>query len=436
MTGRRRLVMLAAALAGAAACTEQTPPAMQGQGDGPPPPSDTAPDAASPADTAPRRRTVIAVDLGGFADEASAVRARDSLAALGWEPFVRRTVDAAPWRVRVAPSREREVAAAIAGAFTTAERQAQVVMDTTEQRRPTVQLHPVNNGTHGMMAELRWTFAEGRRAILVVEDPVSIEADPLPDGFVLADERTHAVMQRDSVWDVAPSPDWQRVAFGRAYVIPVGGRNSAGIGQWMRVSQRTNLNVDVVRRGAFPVSGMSGAVGFAQPVVEALSPDSTNPSALERQVRTPVPMAGGWRLRWSRDGRTLAVGLAPTRAVADDAEASAWVAVDAESFASRGALQDYVALASLEWTRGPRIELTTTPDPAPRRLEITGGVVESRGGWVTVRGAASRGRLRVLGPGTALAATRDGHFVLALAPPVTVREGEPRSRAVVYQLVP
>lgn len=436
MTGRRRPAALAAlALAGAVACKEPPPRAMQGQGDGPPP-ADTAPDAAVPADTAPRRRTVIAVDLGGFADEAAAVRVRDSLAALGWEPFVRRTADAAPWRVRVAPSREREIAAAIAGAFTAAERQAQVVMDTTEQRRPTVQLHPVNNGTHGMMADLRWAFAEGRRGILVVEDPVSIEADPLPDGFLLADERTHAVMQRDSVWDVAPSPDWQRVAFGRAFVIPVGGRNSAGIGQWMQVSQRTNLNVDVVRRGAFPVSGMSGAVGFAQPVVEALSPDSTYRSALVRQVRTPVPMSGGWRVRWSRDGRTLAVGLAPTRAVADDAEASAWVAVDAESFASLGALQDYVALASIDWTRGPRIELTTTPDPAPRRLEITGGVVESRGGWVTVRGAASRGRLRVLGPGTALAATRDGEFVLALAPPVTVREGEPRSRAVVYQLVP
>jgi len=405
---------------------------MQGQGDGPPP-ADTTREV--PVDSGPRRRTVLAVDFGGFPDEAAATRVRDSLAALGWEPFVRRTGDAAPWRVRLAPSRERPVVEAIVGAMNAGGRQTQIVIDTTEQRRPTVRLQPVNNGTHGMMAELRWTFAEGRRGLLVVEDPVSIEADPLPDGFVIADERVHALVQRDSVWDVAPSPDWRRVAFGRAFVIPVGGRNSAGIGQWMQVSQLTNLSVDVVRRGAFPVSGMSGAVGFAQPVVETISPDSADPSALVRQVRTPVPMAGGWRLRWSRDGRTLAVGLAPTRAVADDAEASAWVAVDAESFAAQGALQDYVALAPVDWTRGPRLELTTTPDTAPRRLEIAGGVVESRGGWVTVRGAATQGRPRVVGPGMALAATRDGEFVLVLAPPLVAQEGEPQSRAVVYHLV-
>jgi hypothetical protein len=379
---------------------------------------------------------VLAVDVGGFPDSLPAARLRDSLAAAGWESFVSLAGGNAPWRVRVAPSRERLLVETVAAGLAAAGRPAQLVVDTVAQRRPTVQLHPVNRGTHGMRASLRWSFGEDRRAIVAVEDPVSVEGDALPNGFVLADERWPTVVQRDSVWDVAPSPDWRRVAFGRAFIIPVGGRDAAGIGQWFAVARRTNLDVESVRRGAFPVSGMSDMRGFAQPVVEPLGPDSTGGSLLQRQVRTPVPLAGGWRVRWSQDGRTLAVGLPPRQAVRDDAPASSWLAVDARSFVVLGELQDYVALASPTWVEGPTLELESVPDSAPRRLEIAGGTAESADGWIVARGTATRGQRRVVGPGALLAVTRDGHFLLAVAPAAAVQQGEPRSRAVLYQLSP
>ena len=438
-TTRVVAALLAALCLGVAACDDRPAPALQGQGtadDGPDVGTAPAP-VSQPADTAARERMVRLLDIGGYADSAGAARLRDSLARAGWEAFVQSVAgDAAPWRVRVAPSREPAVTEAVRAGFAAAGRQVREVAELVDQARPTVLLHPVNRGTHGMSARLRWTVGGDRRALLVVEDPVSIEGDPLPNGFLLADERRPTVVQRDSVWDVAPSPDWQRVAYGRAYVISVGGRDSVGIGQWFVVAQRTNLDVEVLRRGSFPVSGMSGARGFAQPMIEPLAADSISDSPLQRHVTTPIPVAGGWRVRWSADGRTLAVGLPPARAVRDDAPPSEWMAVDAASAILRGELQSYTPLATLSWTEGPTLDLTTAPDPSPRRLTIEGGAVESQHGWVTVQGAATRGARRVVGPGAALAATRDGEFVLALAPVPTVRPGEPRVRAVVYQLAP
>jgi hypothetical protein len=428
-------LLVAATLAGAG-CTERPAAGLQGQGTSADGPDFDAGAAPAVEDTAARRRTVIAVEVGAFADSAGAARLRDSLAAAGWEAFVRAMADGAPWRVRVAPSRERTLAEAVLAGFAALERRSQVVVDTVLQQRPTVRLHDVNGGTRGMSARLRWARGADDRALLVVEDPVSVEGDPLPDGFLLADERRGTVLQRNSVWDVAPSPDWRRVAYGHAFLVPVGGRDSVGVGQWFAVVQQTNLELRVVRRGAFPVSGMSGAMGFAQPVVEPVGPDSAGASLLHKQVRSRVPIAGGWRVRWSADGRTLAVGLPPARAVSDDAPPERWIALDAESFVSMGELQGYTAMATLRWTDGPTIDHTTPPDRASRRLPIAGGAVESGGGWVTAQGAVTRGERRLLGPGAALATTRDGRFVVALAPVGTVRPGEPRVRAVVYELVP
>ena len=79
-----------------------------------------------------------------------------------------------------------------------------------------VTVTPVNNGTHGMRERISWLFSPDRKAVLVVADPVSSEADALPNGFFFGDETRGFQVQVDSVWDVAVSPDWKWIGFGRA----------------------------------------------------------------------------------------------------------------------------------------------------------------------------------------------------------------------------
>ena len=58
------------------------------------------------------------------------------------------------------------------------------------------------------------------------------------------------------------------------------------------------------------------------------------------------------------------------------------------------------------------------------------GRITSVGGWIRVAGSGRRGR--ILGPGVLLAATRNGNFVLALAPQVNALRDAPTAQLVVY----
>lgn len=432
---RRALLpaLMLAALAAAVACG--------GGGDGDAAVRDSVALAGPPAeahDSEPMAREVTAVQVAAFADSAPAQRLRDSLERAGWQALVRsvRAGDSLPpYRVRVAPTRDPAMAQLVAMGFLQQGWSVAIVADSATLRAPTVQSYRVNDGTAGISARVRWLLSPDGSAMTVVEDPRSVEDDPLPDGFIHVAEGG-AVLQRDSVWDVAPSPDWRRVAYGKAYIIPVAGRDSVAVRQWAAVAGSTNMEVSVVRRGAFPVSGMSHSLGFAQPVIEPTHPDSQGRSRLLDQVRRPVPVSGGWRVRWTADGRTLAVGLAPTERVADDSPPSGWLAVDADDYLLRGPLPEGSGLQP-GWVSGPVITLDSAARPPldRRRVTVSGGRVESEGGWVVIQAARSGGARRVIGPGALLAATRSGEFVAALAPNPFTGTGEPALRAVVYRLV-
>ena len=88
----------------------------------------------------------------------------------------------------------------------------------------------------------------------------------------------------------------------------------------------------------------------------------------------------------------------------------------------------------LAWTAGPTVTAKTEPDGRPRRIEIAGGSVESRDGWIVVRGTLTGGRPVVVGPGTALTATRSGQFVVALVPVPGARERQPSVQPLVYRI--
>lgn len=296
---------------------------------------------------------------------------------------------------------------------------------------------PVNRGTHGMLARSRWALSPDGCALLVVEDPVGVENEPVPNGFLFATERGGGgatVVQRDSVWDVAPSPDWTRLAYGRAYGLLVGGRDSATSAEWDALARRAGLDPAVARGGAFASSGMATAYAVARPAIVAAGGSAPAERAL--------PLASGWRVRWTRDGRSLVLGSRPVRAE-DDAPPTQWDVVDAGTPVARSAseraqsLGGDVARAGVAWTEGPTLDGSATPalDSAAPIALAGGAVVESRGGTIRVVVPGGAGRPVTVGPGIALAATRGGRFVVALAPaqgPLT--PDEPRVRLVVYRV--
>ena len=193
---------------------------------------------------------------------------------------------------------------------------------------------------------------------------------------------------------------------------------------WRRVAAAVKLPLDSVRRNAFMTSGMVPAYGFAQPVVLDVSGRPTDASISE-SART-IPIAGGWRMRWAVDGALLGIGAKPER-VQDDSPSLSWLAVDPGSGAVRGAA-DPANLAQIEWVEGPVIDISVPIDLAETRsLAIEKGTLESRGGWIRLNG-------RIIGPGLALAATRSGRFIAALAPRPDAKEYEAPVEPVVYRV--
>ena len=370
---------------------------------------------------------VLAVQLGAYSDSGTAIRLRDSLARAGWRSYIRPSEPKASpaFRVRVAASRDSTLPRLVAAAFAAQRRDAAVVKDEVrgDSLEATLAI-PVNAGTHGMAATVRWAIEPERRALLVVEDPAGVEAEPLPNGFVFADDGSGVVVQRDSVWDVEPSPDWRRLAVGLAFTVAGGARPEIPASEWAALARRTALSVDSVRKAAFPSSGMSTAYGLAQPAVYDLSVAKVN----EEHAAVVLPMAGGWRIGWSASGDALLVGVNPARA--GDAEPSPrWIAVDLRG---RAVASDTEAPAPVAWTTGPTLDVSIPIDFTSRHSIPAGArSIESADGWITVSEGATR---HIVGPGTALVATASGRFVAALVPVAPVKHPGQPARLVVYDL--
>jgi len=311
-----------------------------------------------------------------------------------------------------------------------------------------VEAIPVNNGTHGMRATVRWLLSPDRRAMIVVEDAVSVEADALPDGFLYASEATGAVVQIDNVWDVAPSPDWTRLAFGRAFILRAGERDTVPASEWQRVEAQLPEDVAMresrsLRRAlgahAFPVSGMSVMLGLG--LAQVMWVDTLTAGRV-RVPRAPTHSLNGWRVRWTRGGDTRGGGAAP-RAVQDDAPPSHWTLVRPRPWAlfsdTLGATRDSTAFAPVAWIEGPTMELGTALEPAAGQpIPVDGGTIDGRDGTIrlTTRGPDGRPRVRVVGPGIPLAATRAGRFIAAVVPRPGGAPGDMQAQTVVYQIVP
>jgi len=282
-----------------------------------------------------------------------------------------------------------------------------------------------------MSARVRWVLRSDRRGLLVVEDPRGMENDPLPNGFLFAVEGQPEV-HRDSVWDVAPSPDWRRVAYARAYTTRPGESDSLPPTEWRRLAGRVGLSESLVRRHAFPTSGMVAAFGAARPFVIDVS--AASDTAPARDVALPI--AEGWKLAWNADGSRLAIG-APGDLIADDGPAARWRLVDPATGESRG-VADAASLTQPRWVEGPTLDISTTVDLSQRRAFRAGDVdVESGDGWIrtSVRDGTRLRVSRIVGPGIALTTTATGQFVVAIAPNPSAASYDPPNHLIVYRIL-
>ena len=289
----------------------------------------------------------------------------------------------------------------------------------------------VNRATRGMTSRVRWILSPDSSALLVMDDPAAVENDAIPNGLLFATERTGRVFRMDSVWSAAPSPDWKRLAIGRGVVLGGGESQSIAPERWMAPAARLRaiagaepaLVAESLRTHSFPVSGMAVMEGSAATLV----------ADVEHGAATaPIEFVAldGWRVRWSCDGADLLVGSRPAM-VQDDAPSTSERRVSSTG----GATTTSAPAEAPRWIDGPTLDISTPVSVTSTPLTVRGRVIETRGGRISVRDPlAPVSTARDVGPGIPIAATRGGHFVLAVAPRTDARPHESPDRAVVYRV--
>src|SRR5438105_1188666 len=268
---------------------------------------------------------------------------------------------------------------------------AACVVDSSEKQTPADTTHlgpvvtmtPVNRGAAGMAERVSWAFSPDRKAILVVADPGGVENEPVPNGFFLGDETRGFQVQMDSVWDVEPSPDWRWIGFGRAYSVVRG--EGTGTDLIADVSRRTSIDTATVRAGSFASSGMAMSRAIAQPGVIHIPDNPRAQSAADSSAPRLFPIARGWRVRWTTDGSTLALGNNPARAE-DNEPSQTWAALDPATGQLHGSLPGNASLAEVKFTMGPTldrsvpIDMTQSASIKIQRGDKTYTIQTTRGG--------------------------------------------------------
>jgi hypothetical protein len=324
---------------------------------------------------------------------------------------------------------------------------------------PAIAAYPVIAlGTHGMMARVRWLVSPDRRALLIVEDPAAVEAEPVSNGFIYASEDRGALVQVEDVWDVTPSPDWQWLAYSKSYVLRGDHRDTVSAKRWAPLAQRFAEIASAtpggsgaampaaptaegyeraLREHSFPVSGM--AIMYGAAATHTLDLPRLLPGARAMTDTLPPIQFGGWRVRWTRGGDTLAVGIAP-RSALDASPVVRWTLVrptaDNQFAGPFGTIADSTRFAPLQWSEGPTLDISQAVDyKVPRTVEVDGARVVSRDGTIYLTRAGEKAERKV-GIGLPLAATASGRYIAAIAPRPNAKPNESPSVAIVYEVSP
>ena len=313
--------------------------------------------------------------------------------------------------------------------------------DTTMSRAaPVVSATSVNQGTYGMRSRIRWILAPDTSAILVMVDPVSVENDMLPNAFFFGSETRNFQTRMDNVWDVAPAPNWESLAFSRAHIVRGEGEDTIPASAWVAVARTTGMDTATVIQGSFPASGMTTMRAIAQPGIIRVPADIRAPGATDAAAPRFFPIARGWQVRWTTDGATIALGNNPAK-VQDDEKSESWAALDPKTNAFHGTLPAGARLAVPRWKDGPVLESGTSVDlESANPIGVTSGKrsfsIESQRGVITARettpGVNADATPFTIGSGRALVATKGGRYILALAPRRNAVANEIPYEAVVY----
>ena len=268
--------------------------------------------------------------------------------------------------------------------------------------------------------------------MIVVEDPAGVENEAVPNGVLYASERTGRTWRMDSVWSAAPSPDWTRVAVGRAAVLGGGEQQVVAPSRWKEAERSLQavagpqpaITAESLRAHSYPVSGMAVVEGTAATFVADVSRD-------ERDAPVRFVALDGWRVSWSCDAHDLLIGVRPER-VQDDAPAKVTRRVAVQG----GAVGSAPAASAVAWVHGPTLDISVPIAREARTLRAQGRVIEGRGDRITVRDSSAGGwsAPREVGPGVPLSITRNGRFVLAVAPRTDAKRYESPDHAVVYRV--
>lgn len=312
--------------------------------------------------------------------------------------------------------------------------------DTTAARAtPVITSVRVNQGTYGMTSRVKWMLAPDSSAIIAMVDPVGVENEAIPNGFFFGSESRNFQARMDSVWDAAPSPDWSMIAFSRAYVLNPGESDTVPSGMWKDLARRTGLDTATLRTSSFASSGMSMARGIAQAGTITAPSDARALHASEDAAPKMYPVALGWRVRWTTDGKFIALGNSPAR-VQDNEPSETWASLEPGSGTFHSSLPQGATTIEPKWVEGPVLDISVPIDmQSAARINVNAGgrklVIESVRGVITAREAASPDsaeRSYPIGSGKALAATKGGRFILALAPRANAVANEMPAEAVVY----
>jgi hypothetical protein len=305
---------------------------------------------------------------------------------------------------------------------------------------PAVSAVSVNQATYGLRSRIRWVMPPDSSAILVVVDPVGLENDPIPNAFFFGSETRNFQARMDSIWDVAPSPDWQSLAFSRAYVVKGSESDTIPPAEWLALARRTGIDTTSLVLGSFATSGMSTQRGIAQPGVIRIPADIRAPNASDEAAPRVFPIARGWQVRWTPDGSAIALGNNPAKA--DDSEGSeSWSELDPKNGALHGSFPAGAKLVVPRWVSGPVLESSIPVDMSGGKpIAIVVGKktysIESQRGVITARettlGSDSTAVPFTIGSGKAITATHGGRYIVALAPRRNAVANEIPIEAVVY----
>ena len=328
----------------------------------------------------------------------------------------------------------------VIAACTESSQRASTDSTTVSRAAPVITSVRVNQATYGMSSKVKWILSNDSSSILAMVDPRGVESDPLPNSFFYGSETKNFQARMDSVWDVAVSPDWNTIAFSRAFIVSAGGADSIPPAMWLDVARRTGLDTATVRTASFASSGMSMSRGIAQAGTIRVPADARATNASDDAAPKMYPVAVGWRVRWTADGSLIALGNSPA-VTSDETESETWASLDPKTGAFHTSLPSNSGPIAPTWRIGPTLEMAAPVDlegaPAisitPNGRKLT---IESARGVISAREIGivpdSTARSYTIGSGKALAATKGGRYILALAPRAKAVAGEMPVEAVVY----